>query len=129
MDSNTFDRIYFNTDALPERDRFPAVREEFARRLLTIDAVNRSAEPFCAKFDIHRVGRFAVAYIETSPADYVRTPELIRDGQEFLFATLNFKSTMFLSQPASGGSINPGEAALLDSTILAGFISTPAPAI
>lgn len=121
MDSNTFDRIYFNTDALPERDRFPAVREEFARRLLTIDAVNRSAEPFCAKFDIHRVGRFAVAYIETSPADYVRTPELIRDGQEFLFATLNFKSTMFLSQPASGGSINPGEAALLDSTHIGGI--------
>jgi AraC-like DNA-binding protein len=121
MDSNTFDRIYFNTDALPERDRFPAVREEFARRLLTIDAVNRSAEPFCAKFDIHLVGRFAVAYIETSPADYVRTPELIRDGQEFLFATLNFKSTMFLSQPASGGSINPGEAALLDSTHIGGI--------
>jgi hypothetical protein len=121
MDSSGADRIYFDTDALPERDRFPAVREEFARQLLTIDATNRSAKAFSAKFDINRVGRLAVGYIDTSAADYVRTPELIRDGQEFFFATLIFKGTMFCSQPDSSQSVLPGEAVLLDSTHVGGI--------
>ena len=121
MDSSGADRIYFDTDALPERDRFPAVCEEFARQLLTIDAINRSTKTFSAKFDINRVGRLAVAYIDTSAADYVRTPQLIRDGQEFFFATLNFKGTMFCSQPDVSRPILPGEAALLDSTHVGGI--------
>jgi len=52
MDSNTPHRVYFNTGAFPERDRFPAMRQEFARQLLMIDAINRSAAPFSARFEI-----------------------------------------------------------------------------
>jgi hypothetical protein len=52
MDSSTHGRIYFNTAAFPVRDRFPALREEFARQLLTIDAINRSTAPFSTRFEI-----------------------------------------------------------------------------
>ena len=83
MNSSAPDRIYFNTEALPERDRFPAVREEFARQLLAVDCTKRGASPFSAKFDVRRVGRFALGYIETSPADYVRTRVLFATGRSF----------------------------------------------
>jgi AraC-like DNA-binding protein len=120
MASATSDRIYFNTDALPERDRFPAVREEFARQLLRVDCTNRSEIPFAARFNISRVGHLALAYIDTSAADYVRTPELIRDGEEYFFATFNFNGVMHCSQPEVGRPIRSGEAVVLDSTHVGG---------
>jgi AraC-like DNA-binding protein len=116
MDSNEPGRILFSTEALPERDRFPMVCEEFARRLLTVDCVNRSADPFEAMFDIHCVGRLAIAHINSSAADYVRTPEQIRDGQEFLFVTLPLQGAMFSSQTGSMERIDPGGGIILDST-------------
>jgi AraC-like DNA-binding protein len=122
MESPPSGRIYFNTDGLPERDRFPATCEEFSRRLLALDCVNRSAAPFSALFDIRRVGRFRLAYLETSAADYVRTRELIRDGQEWLFINFLFEGTMFSSQPDSRHPINPGEAVMLDSTHVGGAL-------
>jgi len=124
---NSTGRIRFCTDALPQRDRFPAVREEFARRLLAIETINHNAADFSTTFDIKSVGRLALGYIDTSPSGYVRTPELIRDGQEFLFATLNHKGAMFASQPDGMRLISPREGVLLDAAHIGGVhFRTPA---
>lgn len=121
MDGHGLKRVHFDTRQLRERDRFPAVREELARQLLTVDCVNRSTKSFSAEFDISRIGRLAIADIHTSAADYIRTPELIRDAQEFLFITFPLRGRIFTSQGERGSPMRRGEVVLLDSTHTGGI--------
>ena len=121
MDGAAPGHIYFNTDALPQRDRFPAVREEFARRLLAIDVNTDDPAAFSAVFDIKCTAQLALAYIDTSAGDYVRTSELIRDDLEFLFLTVPLQGPMFISQPSVGDCRTAGQAVILDSTHIGGI--------
>jgi hypothetical protein len=81
-------RIHFNTDALPERDRFPAFCEEAFRCCTVLDVVVRDETPFCSSVELQRVGEVDIALIATTPADYMQTPALVHDGDHALCIVL-----------------------------------------
>ena len=56
MDGSKSARIFFNTDALPERDRFPAFCEEVFRRVIGADIVQLGPMPFRGMLEIRRAG-------------------------------------------------------------------------
>jgi AraC-like DNA-binding protein len=121
MDTAVSGRIRFNTGSLPQRDRFPAVREEFARRLLRIEVNSPNPAAYAATFDLRCIGPLVVGYIEISAGDLVRTPELIRDGEEFIFFTYSLEGQIRVSQPDIGAPGTVGQAVVLDSTHIGGI--------
>ena len=56
MDNNAPGRLYFNTDALPERDRFPMYCEEIGRRYVGLDFRTQDQSRFSAKLALQRAG-------------------------------------------------------------------------
>ena len=58
MDSSATDRIYFNTDVLPERDRFPAFCEGMFRHVIGADIVQMGPTPFGGALDIRLAVRW-----------------------------------------------------------------------
>ena len=56
MDNNAPGQLYFNTDALPERDRFPVYCEEIVRRYIGLDFRTQDQSRFSAKLAMQRAG-------------------------------------------------------------------------
>lgn len=88
MDSSGADRIYFDTDALPERDRFPAFCEEVARCYTGLDLTTEDQSQFRASVELQRVGAIGIGRNVTSPVASVRTSNLVNDGDDSLLVTL-----------------------------------------
>jgi hypothetical protein len=63
MNADKPNRIVVNTDALPERDRFPAFCEEYVRRYTGLDFVKRDKSTFRGKIELQRAGEVDVGYI------------------------------------------------------------------
>ena len=82
------DRLLFRTDDLPERDRFPAFCEEIVRRYAVLDIVPRGDGPFRGVIEMRRAGPVDVSSRFSTPTDYVRTPRLVRDGNDSVFVVL-----------------------------------------
>ncbi len=80
MAGNKPDRIFFNTDALPERDRFPAFCEEMFRHIIGADITRLGSMPFRGVLDIRRAGAVAIANISTTSADLIRNGSYLSDG-------------------------------------------------
>lgn len=76
MDSSGADRIYFTTDALPERDRFPAFCEEVARCYIGLDLTTEDQSQFRASVELRRVGTIGIGRNATSRVASARTSNL-----------------------------------------------------
>jgi len=114
------DWLRFSTDAIPERDRFPVFCEEIIRRQVALDAAKPGPVPFDGKIEACRAGAVDIARITTSPARYIRTRELVRDGRDSLFAVLCLDGAMQSTQGDSHPVIGPGEGLICDSTQIGG---------
>lgn len=88
MGDNNPDRIFFDTDALPERDRFPAFCEEMFRRIVGADIVQRGSMPFRGMLEIRHAGMVGIANIATTSADVIRNASHIRDGNDTVVVQL-----------------------------------------
>jgi AraC-like DNA-binding protein len=88
MDNNAPGRVYFNTDALPERDRFPMYCEEIGRRYVGLDFRTQDQSRFRAKLALQRAGLVDIVHSSNVALDSVRTPQLVRDGDESLCVIL-----------------------------------------
>jgi AraC-like DNA-binding protein len=88
MDSSALERIYFDTDALPERDRFPMFCEEIGRRYMGLDFRTQDQSRFSAKLALQRVGLVDIVHSSNVALDSVRTPQLVRDGDDSLCVIL-----------------------------------------
>lgn len=115
MESSGADRIYFNTDTLPERDRFPAFCEEFVRRRTALDIVRRSETAFRGVMDLRRAGPVVVGLHFSTPIDLVRSPRLVRDGDDSLLLTLCRSGIACLTQRGTERKIQPGGSFICDS--------------
>jgi hypothetical protein len=62
MDSNAPGRIDFNTDVLPERDRFPMYCEEIGRRYIGLDFRTRDQSRFSATLALQRAGAVDIVH-------------------------------------------------------------------
>jgi AraC-like DNA-binding protein len=88
MDISGTNRAYFNTDALPERDRFPTYCEEIGRRYIGLDFRTRDQARFSAKLAVQRAGLVDIVHSSTVAIDSVRTPQLVSDGDNSLCMVL-----------------------------------------
>jgi AraC-like DNA-binding protein len=74
--------ISFDTDALPERDRFPAFCEEMFRRIVGADIVQRGSMPFRGALEVRHAGGVLIANIAATPSDIVRSTNHVGDGDD-----------------------------------------------
>ncbi len=88
MDTSATDRVSFNTDILPERDRFPAFCEGMFRHVIGADIVRLDAAPFRAALDIRRVGAVGIADISITSAEIARRASHVGDGNDALVVQL-----------------------------------------
>jgi AraC-like DNA-binding protein len=88
MDTATAGRLYFNTDALPERDRFPMYCEEIGRRYIGLDFRTQDRSRFRATLASQRVGLVDILHSSNVALDSVRTSQLVRDGDDSLCVVL-----------------------------------------
>jgi AraC-like DNA-binding protein len=115
------DRLSFTTDALPEPDRFAAFCEEIMRRYAAIDIEPRGDDVFRGVIDMQRAGPLAVSKRFSSPADFVRTPKLLGDGNDSVIAVFCRSGSIHQSQLGTALSLEPGEAILMDCGYSGGF--------
>jgi AraC-like DNA-binding protein len=88
MDNTAPGRLYFNTDALPERDRFPVYCEEIGRRYIGLDFRTQDQSQFSATLALQRAGLVDIIHSSSVALDSVRTPQLVRDGDDSLCVVL-----------------------------------------
>jgi AraC-like DNA-binding protein len=115
------DQLSFTTDALPERDRFPAFCEEIMRRYAAIEIERRGDATFRGVIDMRRAGPLAVSKRLSTPANFVRTPELLGDGNDSVIAIFCRSGSVHQSQLGSALTLETGDAILMDCGYTGGF--------
>ena len=107
------DRLFFSTDTLPERDRFPAFCEEIVRRYAAVDIVPRDDGRFVASSKCGAPAQ-STSWRFTTPANYVRSPRLLGDGNDSVIAVLCRSSGAYQSQLGYDVTLKPGDAIMCD---------------
>ncbi|MGE0238307.1 MAG: helix-turn-helix domain-containing protein [Parvibaculaceae bacterium] len=105
----------FSTNVLPESERFPVFCEELIRRQVALDVVARRDMQFSGTIKRCLLGMVDVARITTTVASYVRTPELVSDGRDAVFAVICLDGSMLCTQSEEPVRIGPGEGVICDS--------------
>jgi AraC-like DNA-binding protein len=108
------DRLSFNTDVLPERDRFPAFCEEFVRRYTGLDIIAENRVNFQAAIEVERAGPVFIARLSTTPAVFARGQQHIRDGDDGLCIILMERGAGYQTQSEQGQKLATGDAVSCD---------------
>jgi AraC-like DNA-binding protein len=115
-------RLFFDTDLLPERDRFPAFCEEFVRRHTPLDiAPRKDGGPFRAVIEMQRAGQVYVSAHFNTSTDFLRSPHLLRDGNDALVIALVRSGCAYQTQRGTDVRLGPGEAIVCDNAYSGGF--------
>jgi AraC-like DNA-binding protein len=114
MDSSGTDRFFFTTDALPERDRFPAFCEEVARCYIGLDLTTEDQSQFRASVELRRVGSIGVGRNTTSRVASARTSRLVNDGDDSLLVTLLEDGLAYQTQRHDVQRLGAGDAIISD---------------
>ena len=115
MDSSATDRIYFNTDVLPERDRFPAFCEGMFRHVIGADIVQIGPTPFSGALDIRRAGAVGIAHISITPARMTRRENNVSDGNDAIVIQYWRHGSARLTQDECDNRIQAGDALIIDN--------------
>ncbi len=111
----------FSTNVLPEGDRFPVFYEELIRRQVALDAAAHKDAQFSGTIKRCLLGMVDVANITTSVASFVRTPELVSDGGDAVFAVICLEGGMICTQAEDPIRIGPSEGVICDSAEAGGL--------
>jgi AraC-like DNA-binding protein len=115
-------RLFFDTDLLPERDRFPAFYEEFVRRHTPLDiAPRKDGGSFRAVIEMQGAGPVDVCAHFNTSADFVRSPRLLLDGNDALTIALIRSGCAYQTQRGTAVKLGPGEAVVCDNAYSGGF--------
>jgi AraC-like DNA-binding protein len=115
MDTATAGRLYFSTDALPERDRFPMYCEEIGRRYIGLDFRTQDQARFRAKLTLQRAGLVDIIHSSNVALDSVRTPQLVRDGDDSLCVVLLESGSGYQIQCGNDHELAPSTGILCDA--------------
>jgi AraC-like DNA-binding protein len=111
------DRLFFSTDPLPERDRFPAFYEEFVRRYFALDVVTRGEQPFRSVMEMWRAGPVGIGFNFITPVDFLRSPHFLRDGDDGLSVILIRSGSAIQTQRGYDLKLGPGDAVVCDNAV------------
>lgn len=115
------DRFYFNTDGLPERDRFPAFCEGMFRNVIWADIEKRGSKPFGGALDIRQVGAVGIADITVTAANVTRHASYISDGNDAIVAQFWRRGSAFLVQGKNENHVSIAESLTIDNAKPAKF--------
>lgn len=109
------DRFVFSTEAWPERDRFAAWCEGVVRRYARLDlTTTQDQSRFRATIEARRIGAVDIAHWFMTPVSVVRTPSLMRDGDDTLYVALINRGAGYQTQREDDQKISPGDAVVCD---------------
>jgi AraC-like DNA-binding protein len=106
--------LHFDTDDLPERDRFAVFCEEIVRRYGTMDVIKRDDGVFRAAMEMRQAGQVAVSSRFSTPSEYVRTRRGLGDGNDSVVAILCQGGNSLMTHPGREHVLGPGDAVLAD---------------
>ncbi len=115
MDSSATDRINFNTDVLPERDRFPAFCEGMFRHIIGADITRNAAAPFSGALDIRRAGAIKIARISVTPACLMRHANNVGDGNDAIVIQSWKRGSARFTQGENDDHVEAGETLIIDN--------------
>jgi AraC-like DNA-binding protein len=105
----------FSTNVLPENERFPVFYEELIKRNAALDVAAEPDAQFSGTIKRCLLGMVDVAQITTTVASFVRTPELVSDGRDAVFAVICLEGSMLCTQSGEPLRVGPGEGIICDS--------------
>jgi AraC-like DNA-binding protein len=126
MIDNNSDGLFLNTEALPERDRFPAFCEEMFRRIIGSDIVEHGLVPFRGALQLRRAGVVSIANIDTTPVDVLRNVSHTNDGDDAIVVQLWQQGAARVTQGQRESPVNAHEGIILDNTNTGGVYQTEA---
>jgi AraC-like DNA-binding protein len=104
----------FSTEFLPERDRLPFFKEEFAREMARLDVVPIPDAPFRVDIEARMLGELSCVRLATTPAAYGRDESMLKDGSDHFVLLVNRGPALFDDRMQR--MIATGEAILQDTT-------------
>jgi AraC-like DNA-binding protein len=115
MVDNTPGQFYFNTDALPERDRFPAFCEEIFRHVVGVDIARLGSTPFHGMLSVRQAGEVTIASIATTPAEMTRGSTQLSDGDDDIVVQLWQEGLADATQGERQSQIKASEGLVIDN--------------
>ena len=109
------DRIVFSTDALPVHQRFPVYCEEIVRSWCGLDLRTADRSGFHAHLEFRRVGIIEIMTNIMPAIDCIRTPSLLRDGDDTLMVMLLLSGKAYQTQLGEGCELNAGDTVICNS--------------
>jgi AraC-like DNA-binding protein len=82
MNATKSRRFVFNTDAFPERDRFPAFCEGIFRNVIGADVLRTGNAPFHGELDLRLAGQVKILDMAATPVEIIRGAPYTRDGDD-----------------------------------------------
>ena len=106
--------LRLSTDMLPERDRFPAFREEFARRVLMMDVIDRSGGRPCIEVTFMPLGAVAVGRLSATPAEFIRDRRHLSDRSDGFVLQIVKSGPIHFTHVGEERAYDPGWAHFVD---------------
>src|SRR5689334_4170680 len=97
------------TDGVPAYDRFASFRDGFLARYVALEMIRHDTTPFRGAFRLLRAGTVTVARLDTSPLTFLRTPKLIKDGDDTICLILCRQGQYLSSQSERENLLRPGD--------------------
>jgi AraC-like DNA-binding protein len=106
--------LRFSTEMLPERERFAAFREEFARRVLAMDVVDYSTGR--PRFDIAfmQLGAAGVGTLNGTSGEFIREKHHLKDGSDDFRINIAETAPIRFAHAGQEGICAIGEAYFID---------------
>jgi AraC-like DNA-binding protein len=106
--------LHFDTDDLPERDRFAVFCEEIMRRYGAMDVVKRDDGVFRATIETRQAGVVTVGSRFSTPSEYIRTRRGLCDGNDSVVVIMCRSGKDLFTHPDLEQEFGPGDAILAD---------------
>jgi AraC-like DNA-binding protein len=107
--------FHFDTNELPERDRFPAFCEEMFRNVVGADIARLGSAPFHGMISLRKAGRVKIINLAATSSDIVRDARRARDGDDDIVVQLWQQGVAEAFQGSQQNQVAPHEAVVLDN--------------
>src|SRR5262245_22911068 len=106
--------LRLSTDMLPERERFAAFREEFARRVLMMDVIDHSEGRPRIEITFMPLGPAAAGRLSATPAEFIRHKHHLTDRSDGFILQIIKAGPIHFTHVGEGRAYDPGWAHFVD---------------
>jgi AraC-like DNA-binding protein len=107
--------FHFDTNDLPERDRFPAFCEEMFRNVVGADIARLGSAPFHGMISLRKAGGVKIINLAATSSDIVRDAKRAQDGDDDIVVQLWQQGIAESSQGSQQHQLSPFDAVILDN--------------